>query len=70
MDKKPIEIDAVKEMEETQEIPTDHDKSRIRSSSSTPDMDQDEPMAIGDETTSAFCYEPKLVQDARISVPA
>ena len=57
MDKKPLKIDTVKEMEETQEIPADHDKSRVRSTPSMPDLDQDEPMAIGNETTGALCDE-------------
>jgi len=54
----PIEIDTAKEMEETQEVPTGHDQGRIKSPSSTADMDQDEPMAIGDETAGALCNEP------------
>ncbi len=32
-------------------------------------MDQDEPVAIGDETSGAVCDEPEMVQGAWISVP-
>ena len=57
-------------MEEARKIPTDHDQGRFRPKRSAPSLDQDEPMAVGDETPGAVCDEPGLVQSAGISVPA
>jgi len=31
-------------------------------------MDQDEPVAIGDEMSGAVCVEPGLVQGARVGI--
>jgi len=45
-------------MEESPEVPADHAQGECFSQRSTPDLDQDEPMAIGDETAGAVCDEP------------
>ncbi len=57
-------------MEEARKIPTDHDQGRFCSKTGAPSLDQDEPMAIGDETSGAVCDEPEMVQGAWISVSA
>ena len=57
-------------MEEARKIPTDHDQGGFRPERCAPNLDQDEPMAIGDETAGAVCDEPGMVQGAWISVPA
>ena len=57
-------------MEEAREVPTDYNQGRFRPERSATYLDQDEPMAIGDETAGALCSEPGVVQSSGISVPA
>jgi len=48
-------------MEESPQVPTDHDQGRFRPERSASYLDQDEPMAIGDEMAGAVCDEPEMV---------
>jgi hypothetical protein len=45
-------------MEEPSEVPTDHDQIGFCTTGSASSLDQNEPMAIGDETAGAICDEP------------
>ena len=47
MDTKPTEVNAAEEMEEPEEIPTDHDQIGLQAPESSKSLDQDEQMAIG-----------------------
>ena len=58
LDSKPLKVNTVEEMEETQEVPTHHDQIRFCPKRSASSMDQDGPMAIGAETAGAICDEP------------
>lgn len=68
MDTQPSEVDAVKEMEEAPEIPTDHDQGRFQPSRCPSNLGQNGSMAISDEATSTVCHEPGMVQTKRVSL--
>ena len=48
MNKKPVKVCTVEEVEETPEVPTDHDKIRFQTPASSQGLDQNERVAIGD----------------------
>ena len=47
MDTEPIKIHATEEVEESSEVPADHDMGRLQAPRSSESMGQDEQMAIG-----------------------
>lgn len=54
MDKKPVKVYAVGEVEESAEVSTDHDKIRIQAPASSQGLDQDEQMAMGELERGTF----------------
>jgi hypothetical protein len=62
MDPQPVEVDAVEEMEEPEEVPKDHDHGRTRAGSCASDMDTDESMAISNEEGGPIRPEYEVVQ--------
>ena len=64
MDTESIEVHAAEEMEETWEVPADHDPSGLQAPRSSSRLGQDEQMAIGDEDRGALRDEPSVVQEA------
>jgi len=58
VDTEPITVHAAEEVEETTEVATDHDSIGFPSTRSSPDLGQDEQMAVGAPERGPFCTEP------------
>ena len=70
MDTQSAEVDAAEEMEEPEEVPKDHDRSKVCVRPSASDMGSDEPMAVSGENGGPIRAEPEVVRSHRADLAA